>query len=262
MPTINNIANFLDQLAPTRLAEEWDNVGLLAGDRNAYVERVMTCLTITPESAAEAIAEKANLIVTHHPLPFQAIKRITTDSIPGKILWDLIRAGIAIYSPHTAFDSAVAGINQQLAQRLGLSNVEPIKRDVNDRVGLGSGRLGQLATATLMDLVKKLKVEFNLNLLNYVGQLDQACQRVAIACGSGGSFLSAAIERGCDTFVTGEANFHTCLEAKANGIGLILLGHYTSERFGAENLAGRLTEHFPEMNIWCSQHECDPISVG
>ena len=128
---------FSNNIAPAHLAEEWDNVGLLVGDGRREARKVMTCLTITPESAAEAVEEKADLIVTHHPLPFIAIKRVTTDTTPGRLLWDLIAARISIYSPHTAFDSAREGVNQRLAVGLGLRGIQPL---VPDDEGLGTGR--------------------------------------------------------------------------------------------------------------------------
>src|SRR5690349_10987405 len=123
MLTVSAVAAFLETFAPPRLAAEWDNVGLLVGDSRHSVERVMTCLTVTPASVAEAIAEKADLIVTHHPMLFSAVRRITNDTPDGKMLLDLIAAGIAVFSPHTAFDSARSGINQRLAEGLGLSDV-------------------------------------------------------------------------------------------------------------------------------------------
>jgi len=100
---IQSICQFMESFAPRRLAEEWDNVGLIAGDRLGKVERVMTCLTVTPESVEEAIAKKVDLIVSHHPLPFRPIKRLTTDNTPSELLWKLARAGVSVYSPHTSF---------------------------------------------------------------------------------------------------------------------------------------------------------------
>src|SRR5664279_2821773 len=124
---IHALAAFLEQFAPPYLAEEWDNVGLLVGDRDRELRKVMTCLTITPDSAREAIDERADLIVTHHPLPFAAVKRITADTVLGRLLLDLIAAQIAVYSPHTAFDSAPRGINARLAEGLGLRDIAPLK---------------------------------------------------------------------------------------------------------------------------------------
>src|SRR5436190_2060219 len=142
MTAVNDIADFLESFAPSALAESWDNVGLLIGDRVRPVERVMTCLTITPESAAEAVAELANLIVTHHPLPFRPQNRLTTDTPDGRLLLQLIEAGIAVYSPHTAFDSAAAGINQRLATGLGLLDIDVLVPAAQPP--LGAGRYGKL----------------------------------------------------------------------------------------------------------------------
>src|SRR2546421_8673768 len=102
MPTVAAIIETLEQFAPLKLAADWDNVGLLLGDRAAPVTRIMTCLTVTPESAGEAIERKADLIVSHHPILFKAVKRLTGDSVEGRMLLGLARAGVAGYSPHTA----------------------------------------------------------------------------------------------------------------------------------------------------------------
>src|SRR3954447_6334809 len=106
MLTVASVATFLDEFSPRRLAAKWDNVGLLVGDASRPVRKIMTCLTVTPESAAEAVAEKADLIVTHHPLLFRPVKKLTAHNIEGGMLLELIEARIAVFSSHTAFDSA------------------------------------------------------------------------------------------------------------------------------------------------------------
>jgi dinuclear metal center YbgI/SA1388 family protein len=128
MPTVAAIVDYLEQFAPLSLAAEWDNVGLLLGDRAAEVRRLMTCLTVTPESATEAVASGVQLIVTHHPVLFRAVKRLTTANSEGQMLLELIRAGVAVYSPHTAFDNTHGGINDMLAGRLELKEVAPLQR--------------------------------------------------------------------------------------------------------------------------------------
>jgi len=127
MTTVANLARWLDEFAPDRLAESWDNVGLLWGDPNSVVSRIMTCLTVTAETAREAIEENAQLIVSHHPVLFKAVKRVRADLIETGMLWDLGRAGVSILSPHTAFDNTEGGINDGLAHRLGLTNVVPLR---------------------------------------------------------------------------------------------------------------------------------------
>ena len=261
MTKIAQVSQFLNQFAPTRLAEDWDNVGLLVGDPKLVAERMMTCLTVTPESAAEAISQQADLIISHHPLPFRPIKRITTETVSSKLIWDLIRAGVSIYSPHTGFDSAATGINQSLAQRLGLTAPSPLKPILDDPQQLGSGRIGKLpASIPLNKFIDQIKAGFDLRTLQAVGDGQQAVNKIAVACGSGGSFLSAAIRAGCDTFVTGEATFHTALEAKANGVAMVLLGHHSSERFAVDALASTLAKEFADITVWASKDESDPLN--
>jgi dinuclear metal center YbgI/SA1388 family protein len=258
--TINDVCGFLDSFAPTRLAEDWDNVGLLAGDPAGEAVRIMTCLTVTPESAVEAINAKTDLIVSHHPLPFRPLKRLTTSTTPSRLLWELIRAGVSIYSPHTGFDSALEGINQTLGQRIGLQEITPLVPIVDDPDGLGAGRIGTLANSLSLDeFVSGVKKSFSLDGIQVVGELNRSVEKIAVACGSGGSFLEQARRSHCDTFVTGEATFHTCLEARANNISLVLLGHFASERFAVEALADRLAQKFDGVEVWASSEESDPL---
>ncbi|HEY1377199.1 MAG TPA: Nif3-like dinuclear metal center hexameric protein, partial [Gemmataceae bacterium] len=127
MPTVTAVAADLDAFAPPALAAEWDNVGLLLGDPAAAVSRVLTCLTLTPEVAAEAVEGGFPLIVTHHPILFRGAKRLTTATAEGRTVLALARAGVAVYSPHTAFDNTRGGINDLLAGRLGLADVAPLR---------------------------------------------------------------------------------------------------------------------------------------
>lgn len=116
----------LDSIAPLSLAESWDNVGLLLGDGELVIDRIMTCLTVTQNVVSEAIEKQAKLIVSHHPILFKPANRITTSTEEGRLLWQLTRQGIAVYSPHTAYDNAEGGINDQLAQLLKLQDVKPL----------------------------------------------------------------------------------------------------------------------------------------
>lgn len=267
--TIDDVAQYLARLAPLALAESWDNVGLLVGDRAAAARRVMTCLTITPPVVAEAVERSADLIVAHHPLPFQPLKRITADTTAGRMLLELIAARIAVYSAHTAFDSAHRGINQQIAEMLGLENIRPLQpfdpptspsSASAGAVALGSGRLGFAPSGdTLAELAARAKTALAASTVRSVGDTGHEIRKVAIACGSGGSFLDAARRRGCDCLITGEANFHACLEAEATGVRLILVGHFASERFAMERLAAEMTNELPDVEAWASEREQDPL---
>lgn len=263
MIPLESVCETLARLAPLRLAESWDNVGLLVGHRQRNVTRVMTCLTVTPNVVSEALDDKADLIVTHHPLPFKSLQRITSDTIPGKMLLDLIAADVAIYSAHTAFDSAAEGINQMWAETLQLKDIQPLvpPADQDESPAIdGSGRLGSITSpTTLLQLAEQSAAAVNASAPRLVGQSDMSVSKVALACGSGGSFLPAARRRGCDAMITGEATFHTCLEAEASGIGLVLLGHYFSERFAMERMAETLAGEFADLTVWASRSEHDPV---
>ncbi len=260
MTTIRNACEFLETRLPLSLAESWDNVGLLLGDRDASANRIMTCLTLTPSVCDEAISREANLVVTHHPLPFRPLKAITTDDTTGKLLWRLAGAGVSVFSPHTAFDSAATGINHQIAEALGLNSVRPIVPAETAEPGLGAGRHGLLnKPVSSFNFAASLKAVFETQIVRYAGPSIHQCAHVGIACGSGGSFLQAARQAGCDSLVTGEATFHSCLEAESLGIGLFLVGHYQSERFALENLALTLQAEFAGCEVWASKSEADPL---
>lgn len=262
MTRATDLCQFLDSFAPPELAEEWDNVGLLVGDKSKQAERVMTCLTITPDSCAEAVSKRADLIVTHHPLPFKPLRRLTTESTPGRLLLDLIRAGIAVHSPHTAFDSAAEGINQQLAAAIGLDNIQPLVPALEQVPGMksGSGRFGSFSQSiTVSEIASRLKAFLKIPGLHIVGDDSASIQTTAVACGSGGSFLEHVIRRDIQLLITGEASFHTCLEAQASGVALLLPGHFASERFAVERLAEVLGKQFPTLIVWASEQEADPL---
>ena len=364
MLTVHAVIDFLEQFAPPGLAADWDNVGLLLGDRGAEVRRILACLTVTPASAAEAVEAGAQLIVTHHPVLFRAVKRLTTATPEGRMLLALIRAGVAVYSPHTAFDNTRDGINAALARRLGLLDVGPLRRRdgprqckvvvfvpdadlarvsdalfaagaghigqysqcgfrhagtgtffgsdaTNPTVGqkgrreevsewrlevvcpealvdhviaalrqahsyeepaydvyplraapspLGEGRLGRLPRAApLGEFAQAVKAALGARLVQTVGDPAKAVERVAVVCGAGGEFLADAVRARADVLLTGEARFHDYLAAEAQGLALALPGHYASERCGVEELAERLRQQWPDVEVWASRRERDPV---
>jgi len=262
MTTIKSVCDFLTSLAPLELAEDWDNVGLLVGDDQRPAARIMTCLTVTPGSAAEAIGRKADLIVSHHPMPFRPLKRITTADTVGRLIWSLAASRIAIYSPHTAFDSAREGINQLISEGIGLQKILPLIESVDLGADLGAGRWGSApGPVDLQQLADDTKKFLKVDQVRVCGELSRNLTKVAVACGSAGQFLHDAKRLGCDALVTGETTFHTCLEAEAIGLGLVLVGHFASERFGVERLAKVIADEFDEIEAWASLEERDPLQV-
>lgn len=251
----------------------------------------MTCLTLTPHSVSEAIESQADMVVAHHPLPFKAISKLTTQTQTGRMLWDLARAGVSVYSPHTAWDSARRGINAQLAHLLELQDCRPIiqltrtiqpnapRTQVSTHTAtgeavsshpvsatseteseLGAGRVGTLPASLSLRAIKELLCERVSDCRPRGVDGGQPINHVAIACGSGGSLLEAALADGrCDLFLTGEATFHTCLEAQAAGISLLMIGHFASERFAMVQMASEMQQAYTQLHIWASHRERDPV---
>jgi dinuclear metal center YbgI/SA1388 family protein len=249
--TIQSVVTYLDAEYPAELAEDWDNVGLLVGDFSANVERLMTCLTVTPVVCEEAVTKKVDLIISHHPFPFRAVKRVTSANAEGTMLLKLISHAIAVYSPHTAHDSARDGVNRQLATILGLTDVEPLNAN-------GSGCIGCCRQTVLLTDMLRI-VEQRLGLCSYVGKLDRLVKRVAVGCGAADEFVAESVRRGADLLFVGEARFHACLQAESLGLALILPGHFASERFAVETLAEKIATRFPDLSCFSADSEQDVI---
>ncbi len=275
--TVQNICDWMEEIAPLRLSADWDNTGLLLGDSTREAKRVMTCLTLTPESVEEAVTGCADLVISHHPLPYRPLKKIVASEPTGRMLWELAGAGVSVYCPHTAWDSAVNGINAQLARRLKLSSVVPLiaarslpqQVYIDGEVGsltiskhemLGTGRAGDLGREyTLAELVKLVCVEVPYCRPRVVDS-GHAIIRVGLVCGSGGSLIEAVASSKCDLFLTGEATFHQCLEAKGAGISMLMIGHFASEKFAMDGLAALCQAEFANLEVWASVNEMDPVS--
>jgi dinuclear metal center YbgI/SA1388 family protein len=364
MPTVADFAAYLERFAPCGSAAEWDNVGLLLGDPAAAVERAMTCLTVTPDVVEEAVRERVHLIVAHHPVLFRAVKKLTANTPDGRVVVPLLRSGVAVYSPHTAFDNCAGGINDSICAALGVLNVVPLRPreaarqcklvvfvpdsdlgKVSDAVfaagagvignytecsfrlagkgtfygtdsanptvgqkgrredvdewrlevvvperlvapvvaamrkahsyeepafdvyplmpgagGGGEGRIGELAQATTLgELVARAKRELKAASVQVVGDLSRSVRKVAVACGAAGEYLVDSMRSNADVFLTGELRFHDALAARGAGIGVILPGHYATERPAVEMLAARLAAEWPGVAVWPSRAERDPL---
>lgn len=261
--SIKHVIHVLEQIAPLALAETWDNVGLLAGDGSDEVGRIMTCLTFTQTTLQEAIDTHANLVVVHHPIPFKPISRVSGDSITGRLLLHAIRAGIAIYSMHTAWDNANQGINRQWAAVLELKDQSPLIPSpvpALKELNLGTGICGTMAPSqTVADIQAVISSFLPSAPVRSTHPLHQPITKLGIVCGSGGSMVGIAAEQGCDGFLTGEATYHQCLESEALGVAMIMTGHHASEFFGMQSLAKILAELLPQIHCFASTREDSPF---
>lgn len=261
MPTVSEVCSFLDRLAPPELSEAWDNTGLLIGRQRAEIRSLMTCLTLTQEVADEAVTQKVQMIVTHHPILFRGTKQICDQTTEGRILLTLIESGIAVFSAHTRFDSAAGGINQQLAESFGLHEIQPLVPSISEP-GVGNGRMGILRSPQILaNFLETIASAIGANGMEFCGDPDQRVRKVAVCCGAADGFLAEAGQRECDVFVTGEARFHVAVDARARGMALVLAGHYYSERPAMELLAATLSSEFSKLRIFASESESNPLRM-
>jgi dinuclear metal center YbgI/SA1388 family protein len=260
--TVGPIVRWLDQLAPTATAASWDNVGLLVGDPAAPVRRVLTCLTVTRASVAEAVRREAQLIVSHHPVLFRAVKTLRADHPEAALVLQLARAGVAVASAHTAYDNAERGINEALGRLLGVGQLAPLRVNPKGPRGNGEGRVGTLAaTMTLGAFAAAARRALGAGPMTVTGDLARPVTRVAIVCGAGDDFVADAHAAGADVLLTGEARYHQALAADERGLGLVAAGHHATERPGVEALAREIAAAFPGVEAWASVDETDPFQV-
>ncbi len=256
---LNSILNALQGISPLEFAESWDNVGLLVGNRNRDISSAMTCLTLTATTLEEAIHAKVSLVICHHPIPFKPLAKITDDTTTGKLILQAIEAGIAIYSPHTSWDNAKTGINQQLAKILELEKVKPLQpfsTEIANGESVGVGRYGKLSIPTSIDsLMQRVRIAIPDMQVRHTHKPNHCVSKIGIVCGSGGSMLAMVARRGCDAMLTGEATYHQCLEAESLGIAMLMLGHHASESFAMKELALQLKRILPELEIRSSRLE-------
>jgi len=252
MTKCSRVIDFFEQLAPRELTEYWDNTGLLVGNRHANVNRILVCLDVTSASVNEAIAKKADLIVTHHPVIFKELKSLNEDDTKGKLLYSLVKNGIGVYSAHTNLDYADAGVNTQLTLTLGIRNVEVM--------GNGPGKCGVLEQRMKLDdfldhVQKGLKTPF----LKVVGHADAGVGKVAVFGGSFDDDLGVVIDSGADVIVTGDVKYHTAIDAIEAGLCIVDAGHFNTESVVLPYIADQLAGKFPDVEVLLFDDEKDPF---
>ena len=240
MPTVQWIIDEMEAWAPTFWAEDNDNVGLLIGNALSPIKKILVAIDATDAVIEEAIADNYNCIITHHPITYAPLKRITADCTIGRKILALARHGISLYAAHTNLDKAPGGVNDCLAQKFSIKNTTPLVKDAfGDKVGLG--RIGELPTEiTLRELAEHFKKSLGLKDIRYSGDLSHKIKKVAMCGGSGMSFWQAAKDAHCDVYITGDAKYGDTLDVLASGLCLLDITHYSGENIIVEAIVERL----------------------
>ena len=255
MVTVGQIYDVLNALAPVHYQMDFDNSGFLIGDRNAEVHTVVTALDITDDVIHEAIAMKADLIVSHHPLLFHSLRNVRAEDLVGRKVLALAKHDISAICMHTNLDVADGGVNDALMQALNAEVTGLLEPAGTDDQGqpLGCGRVGTISEpvpleAFLKDLTERLQVSG----LRYCDG-GKPVYRLAVCGGSGGNMLELAFEAGCDTFVTADIKYDRFLAAKEFGVNLIDADHFCTENVVVPVLAETIRNAFPSVNVRISQ---------
>ena len=260
MATVADILKFIETIAPRSMKEHWDNVGLLCGSAGQQVSKILVALDPFESVCREASEAGADLLVTHHPLIFQAPKAVTDDDEVGRAIMHLIRSGISAINAHTNLDCAPGGVNDVLAATLGLTDISVIDPSGVDDQGRPWGllRQGVVTEQALDTFLENTKAALNCGGLRYVSG-GKPVHRVAVGGGSCAGALRQVRDAGCDTFVTADVKYNQFWDAQELGVNLIDAGHFPTENPVCAVLAEKLRAAFPEVTVILSKNHGDCI---
>ena len=259
MPTVADILQYIETIAPPYMKEEWDNVGLLCGRKEREVRKILVALDPFRNVIEEAIAANADLIVTHHPLIFRSnMMAVNEETETGRCLLTLIENNIAAINAHTNLDLAPGGINDVLAKTIGLSHIEVITPEGTDAEGRPYGllRSGTVEEQALSQFLAAVKENLRCDGLRYVDG-GKSVRKVAVGGGSCADGMYEALAAGCDTFVTADVKYNQFRTACELGLNLIDAGHFHTENPTMPILAAQLQAAFPGIQVKISENHWD-----
>lgn len=224
----NKIIEIIEKICPKKLAYPWDNVGLLCGDSEKKVDTVFVTLDANITTVKEAISKGADMIVSHHPILLNGIKRIDYNTAEGQMIKLLIENDIPLFAAHTNMDTAHGGINDRLAKLLNLTNIKILEYHTEDNTA-GLGRIGKLKNKISLEKFSYMCGEILNTTVRAAGDLNTVINTVAVASGSCSEIIPLAKEKGADVIVTGDMKYHNMIDMTDLGICVIDAGHYPTE---------------------------------
>ena len=247
---VKDIIKVIEDFAPLSVQESWDNSGLCVGSPEDEVNGVLIALDCTPELVDEAVACGADLSVTHHPLIFSGLKKISPETQVGRAVIKAVKAGVSIYAAHTSADKVLSGVSGDMARKLGLEDVEILQKDGED---IGLGVVGNLPHPMKSeDVVRFVKERFGLKVAKVSRPLDEPVSRVAMCGGSGGSLIGEARRSGAQLYISGDISYHNFFAE--DGFMIMDIGHYESEIGIVDILFSLIKKNFPTFAVRITQN--------
>ncbi len=261
MTTVRDVYDFLNEAAPFILQMDFDNAGFLVGRARQAVSRILVALDITEAVIQEAQEQGAQLIVAHHPVIGGGAKSVTDETITGRKLLSMAESGISAICAHTNLDAVEGGVNDALALRLGLENIQQLHQDGIDHQGrpYGIGRVGMINPQNLYDFARTVKRLLDANGLRLVDG-GKPVHKVAVGGGACANMIPDVLSVGCDTFITSDVKYDGFLDAKAAGLNLIDAGHYPTENVVCPVLEEWLSQRFPDVAVSISRRHHEVFS--
>lgn len=255
MITVSDINEYISKVCPPSLSFDGDNVGLLVGRASKPVSKILVSLDVDEHVVREAIELGADLILAHHPLMFHAINHLTDSDPQQRALMLLVQNDISMIAAHTNLDCVSGGLNDYLAETLGIQNTSVIEVvDESEGVQHGYGRVGEVPNGTtLSDMLSRCTSALGIDAVRYVGELDRHVKKVAVNCGGGAGEMDICISSGVDLFITGDVKYNPARDAYESGMAVIDAGHYETEHIATELLSCLVSRQFPEVDIDVSE---------
>ncbi len=255
-----HIMDSLEELSPVSYAEDWDNVGLIVGRKEKDIRKIYIAVDPTDDVIRSAIDVKADMIITHHPLIFRAIKKINSDDFIARRVLRLARHDMCYYAMHTNFD--VMGMADAAADELGLKRCSVLSVTYEDDIAKeGFGRVGRLPKVmTLKECAEYVKKCFSLKHVRVYGDLDTELETAAVCPGSGKSMIGDAVKAGADVYITGDIEHHDGLDSVAQGLMVIDAGHYGIEKIFIAYIREYLKRNMPEIDVYIHK-DAEPFTV-
>ena len=256
---IKEVVNALEEFAPLPLQEDYDNAGLQVGLTETEVSGALLCLDVTEEVVDEAVAKGCNLIVSHHPLIFRALKRVTGANMVQRCVMKAIMQGIAIVSMHTNLDNAIGGVNYKMAEKLHLHDLSILAPRETGGVSGGSGVVGSLEQPMeAAAFIAMLKETFQVSCVQANQLLRRPIRRVGLCGGAGAFLLGEAVTAGADAFITGEMHYHDFFDHEQE-VQVCVIGHYESEQYTTEIFKQVIEERCPGVRCILTEVHTNPI---
>lgn len=256
--TNRQISDAIEAVAPLSLQEEWDNAGYQVGDPDAECTGVLLCVDVTEDIVKEACDRGCNLIVSHHPLIFRGVKRITGRNRVERCIALAIAHGITVYSSHTPLDNSPEGISVEMGRQLGLKNMKIlVPNDSSETAGLGVA--GDLSSPlSKSEWIEKVKAAFESPVVRCSRPDGGVIKRVALCGGSGTEFLSQAIATGAQAYLSSDSKLNQFLD-NASDIFLTDIGHFEAEKCAKQIFYRIICEKFRNFAVKYSEIEQNPI---